>query len=126
MQNISSPAFSPIGKVEVAGANGSKYLLYTYHGIPVVPISAINAWDSKYTAMSTQFVAMTVAGNIEFGTNFAGSLVAGVEEPVAFEIARKPGLENKNIVQVAASALLDVNVINPELLVWDVSRVTPA
>jgi len=126
LQNISSPAFSPIGKVEVAGANGSKYLLYTYHGIPVVPISAINAWDSKYTAMSTQFVAMTVAGNIEFGTNFAGSLVAGIEEPVAFEIARKPGLENKNIVQVAASALLDVNVINPELLVWDVSRVTPA
>lgn len=66
---------------------------------------------------------MTVAGNIEFGSNFAGTLVSGVDEPVAFQIARKPGLENENVVQIKSAALTDVNVINPELLVWDVSRV---
>lgn len=123
LQNLNSPAFSPIGKIQISGQNGSSYTLYTYHGIPIVPLGIINAWDSKYVGMSTQFAAMTVAGNIEFGTNFAGSLVSGVEEPVAFQIAKKPGLEFENIVQIKASALVDVSVINPELLVWDVSRV---
>lgn len=123
LQNIVSPTFSPLGKTEVTGLNGAKYVLYTYHGIPVVPVSAINAWDSYYTGMKTQFAAMTVAGNIEFGTNFAESLVTGVDEPVAFKIARKPGLREENVVEIKSSALLDVNVINPELLVWDVSRV---
>lgn len=83
----------------------------------------MNAWDAQYTGIRTQFAAMTVAGNIEFGTNFAGSLVTGVEEPVAFQIARKPGLREQNIVEIKSAALIDVNVINPELLVWDVSRV---
>ena len=118
-----SPTFSPLGRMEVTGLNGAKYNLYTYHGIPVVPISAINAWDSQYTGMATQFAAMTVAGNIEFGTNFAGSLVAGVDAPVGFKIARKPGLESENIVQIKSSALVDVNVINSDLIAWDVSRV---
>lgn len=124
LQNLSSPQFSPIGKIEVAGLNGSRYSLYTYHGIPIIPVSAINAWDAQYNGIATQFVAMTVAGNIEFGTNFAGTLVSGVDEPVAFQVARKPGLQNQNVVQVKSSALIDVNVINPELLVWDVSRVS--
>ncbi len=123
LQNIVSPQFSPMGKQEVTGLDGAKYTLYTYHGIPIVPLSIINAWDAQYTGIRTQFAAMTVAGNIEFGSNFAGTLVSGVDEPVAFQIARKPGLENENIVQIKAAAITDVNVINPELLVWDVSRV---
>lgn len=123
LQNVNSPMFSPLGKQEVRGLNGAMYTLYTYHGIPVIPVSAVNAWDAQYTGIRTQFAAMTVAGNIEFGTNFAGSLVTGVEEPVAFQIARKPGLREQNIVEIKSAALIDVNVINPELLVWDVSRV---
>jgi len=123
LQNVNSPQFSPLAKLEIPGLDGSRYTLYTYHNIPIVPLSIVNAWDSQYTGIRTQFAAMTVAGNIEFGSNFAGTLVSGVEEPVAFQIARKPGLENENIVQIKAAALTDVNVINPELLVWDVSRV---
>lgn len=123
LQNVVSPQFSPLGKTEVMGLNGAKYTLYTYFNIPIIPLSIINGWDSQYQGMATQFAAMTVAGNIELGTNFAGSLVSTVEEPVAFKIARKPGLENENIIQIKSAALTDVNVINPELLVWDVARV---
>lgn len=123
LQNLNSPQFSPLAKMEVPGLDGSRYTLYTYHGIPIVPLSIINAWDAQYQGIRTQFAAMTVAGNIEFGSNFAGTLVSGVDEPVAFQIARKPGLENENVVQIKSAALTDVNVINPELLVWDVSRV---
>lgn len=123
LQNIVSPQFAVIGKRTIPASDGSTYDMYTYRGIPIVPVGAINAWDKRYVGMQTQFVAMTVAGNIEFGSNYAGSLMSGSTEPIAFQIAPTPGIFNENSFDIKASALLDVNIVDHDLIVWDVARV---
>ena len=121
LQNVQSAQFSPLTKATVGD-----YDLFYYKGIPIAPIS-IGVWDDHYKvtatgdAVKTQFVALTVSENIEISTNYATEQILGVDEPVSIVITKDPDPRRPNTFVLATNALVKVNIVNPELLVYDVT-----
>ena len=121
LQNVQSAQFSPLTKSTVGD-----YDLFFYKGIPISPVS-VGVWDDRYKvtatgdAVKTQFVALTISENIEFSTNYATEQVLGVDEPVSMVITKDPNPRRPNTFVLTTNALIKVNVVNPELLVYDVT-----
>lgn len=117
---LSNPQqYSPLTREQFT-VNGTTVWVYLWNNIPIIPVAAINGFDPYYKT-TTEFLAMTVTGNIELFTNYQPESVLGVDEPVAVNLYRNPDPAERNNIKVSSTALIGVNVKDPELLVYDVA-----
>lgn len=123
LQNVQNPQYSPWSRRQIAVPSGGTMDLYLYMNIPIVPVTGFNSWDWYYTDYETEFIALTVTGNIEIGDNFEGQVVSGADEPVGMVIQDVPDPSKPNTFFVSSTALIDVNVMDHDMIVWDVAAI---
>jgi len=67
---VSVTCINPRIERKAVSWNGRQYNVYYIDGVPVIPISDINCYDSYLTG-STHLAVLTVSGNINMGASFA-------------------------------------------------------
>jgi hypothetical protein len=91
-------------------------MVYSYMGIPIMPLHEANAWD-KYYGKDLLFAALTTTGNLNFGTSYAS--VPGLSgEEVAWRLYQDPNPLVKETV-IHSVVLTAVKINDPKAVVWD-------
>jgi hypothetical protein len=107
-------------KMREVSAGGETANIYFYKGIPIVPISDINAMDPYLLTPAgnkfrTLFASLTVSRALQLGSSFGP-----MEDPeIGYKMQRSDDIFEKGQVKVLSMGLIANAVVDKSLVVWD-------
>lgn len=100
---------------EIVPWNGGRHKVYYIDGIPVIPISDLNCYDSYLTG-STHLAVLTVSGNINMGASFAN--IPSIDRPgMGVRIQQHTDNDKYGKYSFISHALFSTAIANHKLLV---------